>query len=329
MSTALPSVTTHIIKLLNQGEMLALLGSRDENLRIIEDGSEAKIVVRGDDITISGHYAEVNRVSRLFEELLSYLRRGESLNRTTVRYLVNLAREETADAVSEVLGPSPIPLRGRKGPIRPRTRGQSNYLQAISRNDIVFGIGPAGTGKTYLAVAVAASALERKKVERLVLARPAVEAGESLGFLPGDLQAKVDPYLRPLYDALYDIIGAEQTRTLLERGTVEIAPLAYMRGRTLNGSYVILDEAQNTTTAQMKMFLTRLGADSKAVITGDITQIDLPANRKSGLVTAESILKDVKGIGFVHFDKSDVVRHPLVQQIVEAYGQSDSNGDKD
>lgn len=330
MSTASPPLVTHTIKLLNQEETLALLGQRDEHLRLLEENSpNVRIVVRGDNITVTGEAPDVERTTQLLAELLSYLRRGERLTRTTVRYLVNMMRQDQPEAVGEVLGPAPILLRSRRGLIRAKTRGQSAYLQAMARNDIVFGIGPAGTGKTYLAVAVAVAALEKKEVERLILARPAVEAGENLGFLPGDLRAKVDPFLRPLYDALHDMLGFEYMRELLERGTVEIAPLAYMRGRTLNHSYVILDEAQNTTRPQMKMFLTRLGSDSKAVITGDVTQIDLPPNRKSGLIEAEEILKGIQGIAFVRFNKSDVVRHRLVEDIVDAYEQADSrNGER-
>lgn len=323
MSTAPAPIATHTIKLNNQDEALSLLGHRDENLRLIQEAVSARILVRGDEVVITGDDADVSRTSRLFEELLVSLRRGERLTRTLVKYLVSLAREESPEVISEVFSPAPIQLRSRRGSIRPKTRGQSAYLRAMGNHDVVFGIGPAGTGKTYLAVAVAVAALERKEIDRIILARPAVEAGESLGFLPGDLQAKVDPFLRPLYDALHDMIGFEHMRTYLERGIVEIAPLAYMRGRTLNNSYVILDEAQNTTRLQMKMFLTRLGGDSKAAITGDVTQIDLPSNRKSGLVEAEDILRGIKGIAFVRFDDSDVVRHPLVRRIVNAYEQAE------
>ncbi len=319
MSTASPPQISHTLKLVDQDETLALLGPRDENLRAVEKAVDAQIVVRGESITITGVEADVSRATRFFEELLSYLRRGERLSRTTVRYLASLAREEEPEAVADVLNHAPIPLRGRRGVLRPKTRGQTAYLNAMVSDDVVFGIGPAGTGKTYLAVAMAVAALNRKQVERLILARPAVEAGESLGFLPGDLQAKVDPFLRPLYDALHDLMGGDQMRELMERGTLEIAPLAYMRGRTLNASFVILDEAQNSTPEQMKMFLTRLGVESKAVITGDVTQIDLSPKKTSGLIHSQKVLSGVEGISFVYFDKSDVVRHDLVKKIVSAY----------
>lgn len=329
MSTASPPQISHTLKLVDQDETLALLGPRDENLRAVENAVDAQVVVRGENITITGVEAEVTRATRFFEELLSYLRRGERLSRTTVRYLASLARDEEPEAVADVLNHAPIPLRGRRGVLRPKTRGQTAYLNAMVADDVVFGIGPAGTGKTYLAVAMAVAALNRKQVERLILARPAVEAGESLGFLPGDLQAKVDPFLRPLYDALHDLMGGDQMRELMERGTLEIAPLAYMRGRTLNASFVILDEAQNSTPEQMKMFLTRLGVESKAVITGDVTQIDLSPKKASGLIDAQKVLADVDGISFVYFDKSDVVRHNLVKKIVSAYERWDKKAEED
>ncbi|MFH1740514.1 MAG: PhoH family protein [bacterium] len=324
MSVETPVETSYTFKLLNAQEALTLFGHQDSHLRMIQERFEATIVARGDEIKISGVAADVSRVVEVFDQLLVLLRRGEKLRRREIQYVLDMQGQQTRQPIADYLGRSPLPLRGKRGAIKAKSINQHQYLDAIARDDIVFGIGPAGTGKTYLAVAAAVSYLERREVRRIILARPAVEAGESLGFLPGDLQAKIDPYLRPLYDALYDMMDADTVRRYVDQGVVEIAPLAYMRGRTLNSSFVILDEGQNTTSEQMKMFLTRLGIQSKAVITGDITQIDLPFNRRSGLVEICDILNGVDGISFLHFTKEDVVRHPLVQQIVAAYERYDA-----
>ena len=307
------------IQLINIEESKGLFGPRDENLRLLQSRFSARIVARGDMIFVSGEPDEVQAVLSIFKDLLKLVRKGDSINRRDVEYLLEAKAQSDPNAVEDAFAPVSWTLRGRKGLIKPKSPGQRQYLNAIFNHDVVFGIGPAGTGKTYLAVSVAVAALERKQVRRIILARPAVEAGESLGFLPGDLRAKVDPFLRPLYDALYDMLNPDLVQRYLEQGTVEIAPLAYMRGRTLNNSFIIMDEAQNTTPEQMKMFLTRLGFNSKAVITGDVTQIDLPNGRKSGLVEAANILKDVEDISMVRLGKGDIIRHPLVQKIVEAY----------
>ncbi|MFB3787176.1 MAG: PhoH family protein [bacterium] len=307
------------IQLINAEESQNLFGVRDENLRLMRERFQARIVARGDTIQVTGPAGEVAEVVSSFEEMLKLLRNGEPVSRRDVEYILSYARQPAVPALEEEYTPVLTPLRGRKGVIKPRTMGQRKYINAMAQHDVVFGIGPAGTGKTYLAVALAVSALMRKQVRRIILARPAVEAGESLGYLPGDLQAKVDPFLRPLYDALHDMLSPDLVLKYIEQRIVEIAPLAYMRGRTLNGSFIILDEAQNTTPEQMKMFLTRLGFDSKAVITGDITQIDLPNGKKSGLVEVIDLLRHVEGISFVHLTKQDIVRHPLVQKIVAAY----------
>ncbi|MDP8242668.1 MAG: PhoH family protein [Candidatus Hinthialibacter antarcticus] len=307
------------IQLLNIEESQDLFGPRDENLRVLQAHFHARIAARGDTITVSGDAEQVEAVLSIFEELLKLVRKGDPISRRDVEFLLEAKAQSNPQALEEAFAPVSWTLRGRKGLIKPKSPGQRQYLNAIFNHDVVFGIGPAGTGKTYLAVSAAVSALERKVVRRIILARPAVEAGESLGFLPGDLRAKVDPFLRPLYDALYDMLNPDLVQRYLEQGTVEIAPLAYMRGRTLNNSFIIMDEAQNTTPEQMKMFLTRLGFNSQAVITGDVTQIDLPHGRKSGLIEAANILKDVDDIAMVRLDKGDIVRHPLVQKIVEAY----------
>jgi phosphate starvation-inducible PhoH-like protein len=299
---------------------LALFGPHDSYLRAIERETDAIIVSRGEEILLKGEEAELELLRSLFTTLLKLLRMGYQLTERDVIYAYRLAKqgkiEELLELFQEEVGTS---QKGKK--ILVKTLGQRHYVTAIKRNDIVFGIGPAGTGKTFLAVVLAVMALKRQEVKRIVLTRPAVEAGESLGFLPGDLQEKVDPYLRPLYDALYTMLGTEQVAKMMERGLIEVAPLAYMRGRTLEDSFVILDEAQNTTSEQMKMFLTRLGFGSKMVITGDITQIDLPKGKKSGLKDAEQILADVEGIRFIYLGPEDVVRHSLVQRILEAYEQ--------
>lgn len=314
-----PIIYQKSIQLLDMEEGQNLFGLRDENLRAIRNRFSARIIARGDMITVSGDPEEVAEIISIFEELLKLVRQRERVTPRDVEYILSFSRDPAENPATDTYAPIQIPLRSRKGVLKPKTPGQREYLNAIATHDIVFGIGPAGTGKTYLAVAAAVAALTRKEVRRIILARPAVEAGESLGFLPGDLQAKVDPFLRPLYDALYDMLSPEIVQRYMEQRIVEIAPLAYMRGRTLNSSFVIVDEAQNTTREQMKMLLTRLGFDSKAVITGDITQIDLPAGKASGLIEANNILKGVDGISFVHMTKNDIVRHVLVQKIVEAY----------
>lgn len=296
----------------------SLFGPKDRFLQLIEEQSEAKIWTREEELIIQGQVEEVDRLQHLFEVLLELIRRQYTLTERDILYAIELSKEMKTDQLLELFkGEIAVTYRGK--PIRAKTIGQRRYVSLIRKNDIVFGIGPAGTGKTYLAVVLAVVALKEGAVKRIVLTRPAVEAGENLGFLPGDLQEKVDPYLRPLYDALNDVLNPEQVAKSLERGLIEIAPLAYMRGRTLDDSFIILDEAQNTTPEQMKMFLTRLGFGSKMVVTGDVTQIDLPAGRKSGLVEAERILHDVDDIGFMYFAEQDVVRHSLVQKIITAY----------
>jgi phosphate starvation-inducible PhoH-like protein len=295
-------------------------------LKMIEAQIPAQIVSREAEITIRGELRDVQVVEHLFEVLLELVRNGYILSERDVAYAIDLAKDFRADQLLDLFkGEITTTFRGK--PIRVKTIGQKHYVTTIRKWDIVFGIGPAGTGKTYLAVVLAVAALKEGAVKRIVLTRPAVEAGESLGFLPGDLQEKVDPYLRPLYDALYDVMGPEQTAKALERGLIEIAPLAYMRGRTLDDSFIILDEAQNTTPEQMKMFLTRLGFGSKMVITGDATQIDLPRGKKSGLIEAKHILEGIEEIGFVHFAEQDVVRHSLVQKIITAYDKAAENQD--
>ncbi len=301
--------------------MAALLGPQDELLRIVEAAFPVTIHVRGNEIAIAGPADEANRVGRLFEELVLVLESGQTIDRDGLARSIDMLRAEVRP--SEVL--STEVMRGRKT-IRPKTAGQKRYVDAVREHTVTFAIGPAGTGKSYLAVALAVQALQAKVVNRIILTRPAVEAGEHLGFLPGDMLAKVDPYLRPLYDALYDILDGEAVARLMERGTIEVAPLAYMRGRTLNDSFIILDEAQNTTAEQMKMFLTRLGFGSRAVVTGDVTQIDLPDGRgRSGLLQVRKVLAGVEGLTFVELGSRDVVRHKIVQDIVDAYAAHDGN----
>lgn len=304
----------------NHSDTLSLFGTNDRHIKQIEEFIPVKILTRGGQLKIVGQEDDVNHVRQLFEAVLKVIKKGINVNERDIIYGLELARLGKIEQF-ETLFEDEITKNQHGKPIRVKTLGQREYVQAIKRHDLVFGVGPAGTGKTYLAVVMAAKALRNGDVKRLILTRPAVEAGESLGFLPGDLKEKVDPYLRPLYDALHDVIGPEQTVRLMERGTIEVAPLAYMRGRTLDDAFVILDEAQNTTPEQMKMFLTRLGFGSKMVITGDMTQIDLPKGVLSGLKIAEQNLKDIKGISFNYFKGSDVVRHPLVQKIIEAYDQ--------
>lgn len=311
------------ITLKNPAEGLALFGPQDKFLHVIEREIPAQIYTREAEITIQGGAAEVNSLQQLFEVLLQLIRNQYTLTERDVLYAVELAKQMKTEQLLDLFK-GEITTTHRGKPIRVKTIGQRKYVETIKKKDIVFGIGPAGTGKTYLAVVLAVTRLKEGAVKRIVLTRPAVEAGESLGFLPGDLQEKVDPYLRPLYDALNDVLGPEQVAKSLERGLIEIAPLAYMRGRTLDDSFIILDEAQNTTPEQMKMFLTRLGFGSKMVITGDVTQIDLPRGKSSGLVEANRILSDIEELGFIYFDEQDVVRHSLVQKIIVAY-----NAEKD
>lgn len=312
------------IPLQSAAEGLSLFGPQDSFLKLVEQHMDAGINLRESEVSIRGESREVEKVQQLFEVLLTLVRNGYILTERDVLYAIDLAKDLRADQLLDLYkGEVAMTYRGK--PIRVKTIGQKHYVTTIKKRDVVFGVGPAGTGKTYLAVVLAITALKEGSVKRIILTRPAVEAGESLGFLPGDLQEKVDPYLRPLYDALYDVMGPEQTAKALERGLIEIAPLAYMRGRTLDDSFIILDEAQNTTPEQMKMFLTRLGFGSKMVITGDVTQIDLPKGKKSGLVEAKAILHNIEEIGFVYFAESDVVRHSLVQKIIIAYDRAAEN----
>ncbi|MDN5277115.1 MAG: phosphate starvation-inducible protein PhoH [Clostridiales bacterium] len=299
-------------------KLRALFGNFDENVEVIEEEIGVRIVTRGTNVVIMGKPQQVEMAYALITKLLAIISRGEVIDKAQVRYAIQLVAEGREDLIEDIAS-DVICLTYKGKQVRCKTFGQKRYVTAIAQNDIVFGIGPAGTGKTYLAMAMAVTAYKSREVGRIILTRPAVEAGEKLGFLPGDLQNKVDPYLRPLYDALYDLIGLENYLKLVERGIIEVAPLAYMRGRTLEDSFIILDEAQNTTSEQMKMFLTRIGIGSKAVITGDITQIDLPRGKKSGLVEAIQVLKGIKGIEFVFLTQQDVVRHELVMKIVQAY----------
>jgi phosphate starvation-inducible PhoH-like protein len=310
------------IPLASAAEGLALFGPQDRYLRLIERGMQSEIRSRDAEIVITGPEHELAALEQLYGVLLELVRGGYTPSERDFAYALELARELKADELLDLFKSS-ITTTYRGKPIQFKTLGQRRYVQEIRKKDIVFGIGPAGTGKTYLAVVLAVAALKEGKVKRIVLTRPAVEAGENLGFLPGDLQEKVDPYLRPLYDALHDVMGPEQSAKAFERGIIEVAPLAYMRGRTLDDSFIILDEAQNTTPEQMKMFLTRLGFGSKMVITGDVTQIDLPRGKSSGLIEARRILGGIEEIGFVELTESDVVRHSLVQQIIAAYARAE------
>lgn len=306
-------------------QAVSLFGSFDENIKIIEKELSVSIVSRGSEIKIQGEDLNVMQAERAISGLLLLAARGESIGEQNVRYVLSLVKDGKDDKISAINSDC-VCITAKGKPIKAKTLGQKKYLEAIKNNTIVLGVGPAGTGKTYLAVAMAVSAFRAKEVNRIILTRPAVEAGEKLGFLPGDLQQKVDPYLRPLYDALFDMLGAESFQKYQERGAIEVAPLAYMRGRTLDDSFIILDEAQNTTGEQMKMFLTRLGFGSKIVVTGDITQIDLPDGKRSGLVSAVKILKNVEDIETVKFTERDVVRHKLVQDIIKAYEKFDESG---
>jgi phosphate starvation-inducible PhoH-like protein len=321
-----PTRTRHTVVVPNSINMVSLLGPGDEHLGLIEKSFSADVHVRGNRITLDGEPAEIALAERLLDELVTILRTGQGVSGETVERVLSMLREETTERPADVLSMNILSNRGRS--IRPKTLNQKRYVDAIDKNTITFGIGPAGTGKTYLAMAKAVQALQSKSVNRIILTRPAVEAGERLGFLPGTLSEKIDPYLRPLYDALHDMIDPESIPKLLAAGTIEVAPLAYMRGRSLNDSFIILDEAQNTTPEQMKMFLTRLGFGSKIVVTGDVTQVDLPGGTKSGLRIIEGILDDIDDISFNRLTSSDVVRHRLVGRIVEAYDEFDASAER-
>ena len=303
-------------------DIINVFGSFDENIRRIEEALSVSIVNRGTDLKVTGDEETVDKAVRTLEGLLSLASKGETIDEQRVRYLITLVREGN-DAQVAQMAKDVVCITAKGKPIKAKTIGQQQYMRAIEKNTITIGVGPAGTGKTYLAVAAAVAAFRERTVNRIILTRPAVEAGERLGFLPGDLQNKVDPYLRPLYDALYDMLGPETYQKYQERGSIEVAPLAYMRGRTLDDSFIILDEAQNTTKEQMKMFLTRLGFGSKIVITGDVTQIDLPADKTSGLKDALRVLEGVKDISICKLTSADVVRHSLVQEIINAYEKAD------
>lgn len=299
-------------------EAANIFGSFDENIRLIESEFHVVVTNREGELRINGEPEETMMATKAIDALLTLSTRGEAIGEQTVRYVIGLARSGQTDKVGE-LTRDVICITSKGRPVKPKTIGQKRYVDSVLKNTVTIGVGPAGTGKTYLAVAAAVAAFREQQVNRIILTRPAVEAGERLGFLPGDLQSKVDPYLRPLYDALFDMLGADTYQRYLERGNIEVAPLAYMRGRTLDDSFIILDEAQNTTREQMKMFLTRMGFNSKMVITGDITQIDLPADKTSGLKEAVRVLKNVEGIGICELNNQDVVRHVMVQRIIKAY----------
>lgn len=301
---------------------VSLFGSFDENIRLIESEFSVTVLNRGSDLKISGEAENVAKATTAIERLLALINKGEALSDQNVRYVISLVKDGEEDKLMSLSGDC-VCITSKGKPAKPKTLGQKKYVEAIRKNTIVLGAGPAGTGKTYLAVAMAVTAFRAKEVNRIILTRPAVEAGEKLGFLPGDLQQKVDPYLRPLYDALFDMLGAEAFARYQERGSIEVAPLAYMRGRTLDDSFIILDEAQNTTREQMKMFLTRLGFNSKMVVTGDVTQIDLPDGKRSGLTDAMKILRNVPDISINTFTEKDVVRHKLVQDIIKAYEKNE------
>jgi phosphate starvation-inducible PhoH-like protein len=314
---------TKRIEAKEQEFIMQLFGNFDENLKIINQYLRIDIVQRNDDILIIGDEKDVLLGEKLIEQLTELVRKKENLTAQNVTYAIELLLEGEQEQIQSLAGDI-IFVTDRNKPIKPKTMGQRKYIEQIQSKDLTFSIGPAGTGKTYLAVTMAVKALRNEEVNRIILTRPAVEAGESLGFLPGDLKDKVDPYLRPLYDALFDILGSERFQKYMERGMIEVAPLAYMRGRTLNNSFIILDEAQNATREQMKMFLTRIGLGSKAIVTGDITQIDLPKGKYSGLKHVEKVLKDIDEIGFIYLTSKDVVRHRLVQKIVNAYERYDA-----
>ena len=301
-----------------------LFGSFDQNIKLIEREFGVKITCRDSELKIDGDIESVSKAGTVIESLLQFINRGEALSEQNIRYCISLVNEGSEEKIEQLAGDC-VCITAKGKPIKPKTIGQKRYCNMIAKNTVTIGVGPAGTGKTYLAVAMAVTAFRSKQVNRIILTRPAVEAGEKLGFLPGDLQSKVDPYLRPLYDALFDMLGAETYQKYVERGNIEVAPLAYMRGRTLDDSFIILDEAQNTTREQMKMFLTRMGFNSKVVVTGDITQIDLPSGTMSGLKEARKVLTGVEGIRFNYFTEVDVVRHELVKRIIKAYESYDNN----
>ena len=317
------------ISLERMEQAVNIFGSFDENIRLLEKEFNVAVTNRDGELRINGEAEDVMHATKAVQAMLTLSSRGEALGEQNVRYIVDMVRAGREEQISQLAG-DVLCISAKGRPVKPKTLGQKEYIQSVLKNTVTIGVGPAGTGKTYLAVAAAVQAFREKQVNRIILTRPAVEAGERLGFLPGDLQSKVDPYLRPLYDALFDMLGAETYQKYLERGSIEVAPLAYMRGRTLDDSFIILDEAQNTSREQMKMFLTRLGFGSKIVITGDVTQIDLPDGKPSGLREAMRVLKNVEGIGICELTNADVVRHVMVQRIVKAYEEYETakNGGK-
>ena len=323
-TAAEPPLTSALVEIPPE-QVVRVLGAGDEFLRLVEAAFPTSVHARGNELTITGAESDVLAVVRLFDELMLLVRRGQPLDESAVLQTIRMIRDDVVERPSDVLSGAIVAHRGRT--IRPKTIGQKRYLDAIANNTVTFAIGPAGTGKTYLAMGAAVRALKGGEVSRLLLTRPAVEAGERLGYLPGTLDEKIDPYLRPLWDALHEMIGPDELVAQMQRGTIEVAPLAYMRGRTLNDAFVVLDEAQNTTAEQMKMFLTRIGFGSTAIVTGDISQVDLPSGRTSGLRIVRRILVDIDGVGFAYLDAADVVRHPIVQRIVEAYDAWDAEQD--
>lgn len=323
-TAAEPPLTSALVEIPPE-QVVRVLGAGDEFLRLVEAAFPTSVHARGNELTITGAESDVRDVVRLFDELMLLVRRGQPLDESAVLQTIRMIRDDVVERPSDVLSGAIVAHRGRT--IRPKTIGQKRYLDAIANNTVTFAIGPAGTGKTYLAMGAAVRALKAGEVSRLLLTRPAVEAGERLGYLPGTLDEKIDPYLRPLWDALHEMIGPDELVAQMQRGTIEVAPLAYMRGRTLNDAFVVLDEAQNTTAEQMKMFLTRIGFGSTAIVTGDISQVDLPTGRTSGLRIVRRILADIDGVGFAYLDAADVVRHPIVQRIVEAYDAWDAEQD--
>ena len=320
-------ITTEHLPIESAEEFIGLFGFREENLSMFREELDVDIQANSSEILLTGEPEKVALAKLTLEKMSEIIRRGETVDRTRIRYAIGLAAEGNADRIGEIMR-DVIAITSRGRQVKCKTLGQKTYVDAIKKNTCTFAVGPAGTGKTYLAIAMAVVAMKNKEIERIILTRPAVEAGEKLGFLPGDLAQKVDPYLRPLYDALHDMLGVEAYQRLLERGAIEVAPLAYMRGRTLNDAFIILDEAQNTTSEQMKMFLTRMGMGSKMVITGDVTQIDLPVGKRSGLVEALEVLKGVDDIGIARLTHRDVVRHELVQAIVKAYEKYDQRNER-
>ena len=320
-------ITTEHLPIESAEEFIGLFGFREENLSMFREEMDVDIQTNSSEILLTGEPEKVSLAKLTLEKMSEIIRRGETVDRTRIRYAIGLAAEGNADRIGEIMR-DVIAITSRGRQVKCKTLGQKTYVDSIKKNTCTFTVGPAGTGKTYLAIAMAVVAMKNKEIERIILTRPAVEAGEKLGFLPGDLAQKVDPYLRPLYDALHDMLGVEAYQRLVERGAIEVAPLAYMRGRTLNDAFIILDEAQNTTTEQMKMFLTRMGMGSKMVITGDVTQIDLPAGKRSGLVEALEVLKGVDDIGIARLTHRDVVRHELVQAIVKAYEKYDQRNER-